>query len=134
MTLAASKETEERQARIASLRERFNNVPSIAGKSSSMPMATADHTKVVTTIADTVGVNKAFLIRDLTEDIKTKLCTGFGITVSEGMTAHQVSQALASAMRRAKEVEIDYNKSKVVLMNEPGEGTRPSKWAVFANS
>ena len=122
---------EDRQARLADLRTKFNNVPMVSGGKSTLPMATADAVKIVGTVIDVVGTEKAFLLRDLREEDKAKMCAGFGIKVEEGLTAHQISLALASALRRAKEVEVEYNKVKVVLMNQPGEGTRPSQWCVF---
>ena len=121
----------ERQARIASLRERFNNVPAVSGGKKNTPMATADAQKIVGTIADVVGVEKSFYIRDLRDDDRAKLCAGFGITVDETVTAHQLSSSLASGFRRSKEIEVEHNKQRVVLMNQPGEGTRPSQWCVF---
>ena len=126
------KSQEERQAKIASLRERFKNVPVVTNSGrTTMPMATADAIKIVGTIADVVGLEHAFHLRDLHETAKNQMCAGFGINADDSLTSHQISQALASAMRRAKETEVDYNKTKVVLMNQPGEGTRPSQWCVF---
>ncbi len=128
---ASTPSAEERKKRIAELQARFNSVPKMAGAGSTAPTAAADAPKIVATIAEAIGTDRSFLIRDLTDDIKFKLRDGFGITTDEHTSQHQLSQALAMAMRRAKETPVVHNKETLVLMNQPGEGTRPSQWCVF---
>ena len=121
---------EERQARIAELQGRFASIPSVSGGKSATAPSSADAAKVIGTVIDTIGHDRAFELRGLDEATRDKLRTGFGIAEGE-YTAHSIGQALAMTMRRCKETEVAHKGKKYVLMNQPGEGTKPSRWCVF---
>ena len=122
---------EDRAARIAELQSKFENLPTVGNSTTRQVASTADAKKVVGTIVDVVGADRAFELRGLDEVTRVKLRTGFGIAEGE-YSAHQIGQALAMTMRRSKEIEVEYKSKTYVLMNQPGEGTKPSRWCAFS--
>ena len=121
---------EQRQERIKELQSKFENLPTVGNSTTRQVASTADTEKVVGTIVDAIGSDRAFELRGLDEITRDKLRVGFGINEGD-YSAHQIGQALAMTMRRSKEVEVKIKNKAYVLMNQPGEGTKPSRWCVF---
>ena len=75
-----------------------------------------------------LGVGTAFEIKQLGMAITVALWKAIGITDEPtSLTQHALSLKTAQILRQAKEVEVE----GTVLLNNPQDGNRPSKWALF---
>ena len=91
-------------------------------------LSPAQATKVVKAIIAQVGVSKAFEIKSLSDAAKTAIWTAADIKASmANMTSHEISLKTSAIFRQAKEIEVEGQ----VLLNQPQDGNRPSKWAIF---
>lgn len=125
-TPTAKQKIEELRAKMATLAPE---------RSTGGSMITADVEKVIKVVGDTVGINRPFELRELTEAQRMKMLTDLGGTVPEGAGNHKVGQMIAQVLRKAKGSPAKYKNQNVYLINNPApEGTNgPSRWAVMVD-
>ena len=109
------------------LRAKFADLNKTTGTGPTK-LNTDQATTVIEVLNESVGVGVAFEVKGLSLTIKEDLWNAAGVAGDlPKLTAHALSLKTAQILRQAKELEIN----GIVLLNEPQEGNRPSKWALF---
>ncbi len=107
---------------------KFKDLPGATASSGVKKLNEADVKKVVAVVKSGIGAQTAFEVRTLSDAVISQLHAAAGIAIDKSTSKHQLSMKTAQILRQSKEIEVE----GFVLINQPQDSNKPSKWALLA--